>query len=130
MGIFKHDIPAIYCRYVQGLKIQDFDLSWVDPLADYLSHGIECEYFEDVTIDGFKGRQGAKAANGAAIALEHGKTVSIRNSQAVDGTDTFLLVSDVLDQRLFVNNDLSKAKTAFRPEKVSFSSFGNLLPKK
>ncbi len=130
MGIFKHDIPAIYCRYVQGLKIQDFELSWVDPLADYLSHGIECEYFEDVTIDGFKGRQGAKAPNGAAIALEHGKTVSIRNSQAVDGTDTFLLVSDVLDQRLFVNNDLSKAKIAFRPEKVSFSSFGNLLPKK
>ena len=130
MGIFKHDIPAIYCRYVQGLKIQDFDLSWVEPLADYLSHGIECEYFEDVTIDGFKGRQGAKAPNGAAIALEHGKTVSIRNSQAIDGTDTFLLVSDVMDQRLFVNNDLSKAKTAFRPEKLSFSSSGNLLPKK
>ena len=130
LAIFTHDIPGIYCRYVQGLKIQDFDLSWVDPLADYLSHGIECEYFEDVTIDGFKGKQGSKGPTGAAIALEHGKTVSIRNSQAVDGTDTFLLVSDVLDQRLFVNNDLSKAKTAFRPEKVSFSSSGNLMPKK
>ncbi|MFN8009643.1 MAG: polygalacturonase, partial [Terriglobia bacterium] len=61
---------------------------------------------------------------------EHGKNVSIRNSQAAEGTSTFLWVSDVTDQRLFVNNDLSKAKVAFRPEKLSFLNSGNLMPKK
>ena len=130
LAIFKHDVPGVFCRYVNGIKIQDFELHWVNPQADYLTHGIECENFQDLLIDGFRGRQALPGGKAAAIALNHGGKVIIRNCEALEGTETFLLHSDLTDQRLFVNNDLSKARRAFQPDKVSFTSSGNILPPK
>jgi hypothetical protein len=129
-AIFKHDIPGIFLRYVKGVRIQDLDLDWQEPLADSWSHGIEAEEFEGLTIDGFKGKQGSKNNSGAAVALSRGRDVSIRNSQAQAGTNTFLLLSEVADQRLLVNNDLSKAGKASQPAKTAFSSYGNIPPAK
>jgi len=129
-AIFKHDIPGIFLRYVKGVRIQDLDLDWQEPLADSWSHGIEAEEFEGLTIDGFKGKQGSKNNSGAALALSRGRDVSIRNSQAQAGTNTFLLLSEVADQRLLVNNDLSKAGKASQPAKTAFSSYGNIPPAK
>jgi hypothetical protein len=68
-AIFKHDIPGIFLRYVNGVRIQNLDLDWQEPLADSWSHGIEVEEFEGLTIDGFKGKQGSKNNSGAALAL-------------------------------------------------------------
>jgi hypothetical protein len=129
-AIFKHDIPGLFCRYVNGLTIQGFDLEWNGPAADYLTHGIEVEYFEDLVVDGFKGKQAASKPGAAAIALNHGKNVTIRNCQARPGTEIFLTHSDLTEQGLFVNNDLSRAKKAFQPEQTSFTSYGNIAPRK
>jgi hypothetical protein len=129
-AIFKHDIPGIFLRYVKGVRIQNLDLDWQEPLADSWSHGIEAEEFDGLVIDGFKGKQGSKTNSGAAVALTRGRDVSIRNCQAQAGTNTFLLLSDVSDQRLLVNNDLSKAKKVSQPAKTSFSSYGNIAPSK
>jgi polygalacturonase len=129
-AIFKHDIPGLFGRYVNGLNIEGFDLEWVGPAADYLTHGVEVEYFEDLVIDGFKGKQAADKPGTAAIALNHGRNVTIRNCQARPGTEVFLIHSDLSEAGLFVNNDLSRAKRAFQPEKPSLTLFGNVPPKK
>jgi hypothetical protein len=128
-AIFKHDIPGMYCQYVDGLQIHGFDLEWEDNLPDYFSDGIHCEHFNNLTIDGFKGQQAQKSGGGAKVALRHGSKLSIRNCEVADGTGTFLSLEDVKDQRLFVNNDLSDAKQATEPAKLQFkTSFGNRLP--
>jgi Glycosyl hydrolases family 28 len=129
-AIFKHDIPGLFGRYVNGLSIEGFDLEWVGPAADYLTHGIEVEHFEDLVIDSFRGKQAAEKPNTAAIALNHGRNITIRNCQARPGTEVFLAHSDLSEEGLFVNNDLSRAKKAFQPEKTSFTSYGNIDPRK
>ncbi|HZL13754.1 MAG TPA: hypothetical protein VFC85_06375, partial [Verrucomicrobiae bacterium] len=130
-AIFKHDIPGIYAQYVDGLKIKDCSLSWADNLPDYFSDGIQCKHFDDLTIDGFKGRQAQKSGSNSAIALQHGRQVSIRNCEAAPGTGTFLSLEDVLGQRLFVNNDLANARQPTRPVKTDFKvSSGNIMIEK
>jgi hypothetical protein len=129
-AIFKHDIPGLFGRYVNGLRIEGFDLQWVGPIADYLTNGIEVEYFDDLVINGFKGKQAADKPGTAAIALNHGKNVTVRNCQAQPGTDVFLAHSDLSEEGLFANNDLSRAKKAFQPEKTSFTLSGNISPRK
>ena len=42
-AIFKHDIPALYVRYLDGLRIRDFDLSWGENLPAYFSGAVEAE---------------------------------------------------------------------------------------
>jgi hypothetical protein len=115
---------------VNGLTIQGFDLEWNGQAADYLTHGIEVEYFEDLVVDGFRGKQAASKPGAAAIALNHGKNVTIRNCQARPGTEIFLIHSDLTEQGLFVNNDLSRAKKAFQPKQTSLTSYGNIAPHK
>ncbi len=53
-AIFKHDIPAIYARYVDGLRIRDFDLSWGDHLPAYFSGALETEDSKSVDYRDFK----------------------------------------------------------------------------
>jgi len=130
-AIFRHDIPGLYAQYVDGLRIHGFDLRWADALPDYFSDGIHCENFADLAIDGFKGRQAQKPGANAAIALQHGHKVSIRNGEAVAGTGTFLSLDDVQEQNLFVNNDLADAQKPTQPEKTGFKiSAGNILNEK
>jgi hypothetical protein len=119
-AIFKHDIPAVYAQYVDGLRIHDFVLQWETNLPDYFSDGIHCEHFADLNIDGFQGGPAPNHGSSAAISLQHGHAVSIRNCQAEPGTATFLSLADVQDQRLFVDNDLLDAARPTRPEKTNF----------
>ena len=124
--IVKHDIPALYCQYVDGLQIHGFELEWADDLPGYFSDGIHCEHVNNLTIDRFIGRQPQKSGSGAAIALQHVSKVSIKNCEALEGTGTFLSIDDVKDQRLFVNNDLTKAKNPTEPAQLNFKMSGNM----
>lgn len=127
-AIFKHNIPGMYCQYVEGLRIHDFELEWGEGLPPYFSNGIECENFRDLDIDGFSGRQARASSQDAVIVLKRGPGVTIRNSTATEGTVTFLSLSGVRQERLFVNNDLGAAKRAMRPTKSGFKIHGNILP--
>jgi hypothetical protein len=130
-AIFKHAIPGIYAQYVDGLQIHGFELEWGDHLPDYFSAGIQCEYFDDLIIDGFNGRSAPTAGLAAAIVLQHGRQVSIRNCEAAPDTGTFLSLDDVRDQRLFVNNDLMNAQHPTQPAKTDFKTWsGNALVEK
>jgi hypothetical protein len=53
-AIFKHDIPAIYVRYVDGLRIRDFDLSWGDSLTPYFSGALQAEDSKNIDYTDFK----------------------------------------------------------------------------
>ena len=89
---------------------------------------MESFHFRDLDIDGFSGRQARASSQDAVIVLKRGQGVTIRNSTATEGTVTFLSLSGVRQERLFVNNDLGAAKRAMRPTKSGFKIHGNILP--
>ncbi len=128
-SIFAHDIPGLYCRQVIGLRVHGFTLDWGEGLSDYFSDGIQCEDFQDAEIEGFEGRQ-AREGNGAAIRLENGRGITIRNCTAAAGTGTFLKVSKVADQGILANNDMARAKQAVEADTSSFIETGNRMPGK
>ncbi len=127
-AVFEHDIPAVYFRHVRGLRLQQFRASWDDEMPGCFTHAVEGEEFQDVTIAGFEGRQ-AQTGQGTAMALRNGSGLTVRDCTAAAGTGTFLSLDRVADQRLFVNNDLSRARAAFEPTVNEFAQSGNLLPR-
>jgi len=40
-AIFKHDIPALFVRHLDGLRIRDFDLTWGENLPAYFTTAVE-----------------------------------------------------------------------------------------
>ena len=127
-ALFKHSIPGLYCRYVEGVSIRAFTLKWGEDKPDFFSSAIECEDFKTLAIDGLEGRQASDSSSGVVISLSHGSDVSIRDSKADVGTSTFLLTHDVSDERVFAGNDLRDAKKGFAGDAPRFASSGNLLP--
>lgn len=127
-AVFKHDIPAVYCRYIDGFKIQGLEINWGKDLPDYFSDAVECEDFHDISVAGFEGRQALGSSRSAAIALRRGSNVLIRDSRAARGTGVFLSLLGVTGERLVVDNDLSQALQAFRPEKAPLRLHGNEMP--
>lgn len=118
-GIVKSEIPALYAKQVDGLRLRDVTVDWAESMPDYFSDGLRVEDFKDLTIDGFEGRQD-QATTGAAIALKDGAGVAITNSRAMPGTTTFLQLDKVDGRRVFVNYDLSGAGKAIAPADQRF----------
>ena len=125
-ALFEHDVPGLFFRHVQGLRIRGFHLVWDKSIPPFFTHGIEGEEFGDVEIQGFEGR----GANGRpAVALRNGSGVSIRDCRASNDAGTFFSQTGVSDQRLFVNNDLRGARRTFEESGTSgFTVSGNILP--
>jgi hypothetical protein len=128
-AIFKHDIPAVFSRYTDGLAIHRFELQWDDGLPDFFSHAIFCEHFNNFVIDAFHGRQPHRGGPNAAIALQHGRDAIIRNCIASEGTATFLSHEDATGNVLLANNDLAHAGNAVSPQADNFTLAGNLVSK-
>ena len=118
-GIVKSDIPAFYAKHVDGLRLRDVQVDWAPSVPEYFSDGMRVEDFKDVSIDSFSGRQ-AQASIGAAIVLRNGSGVSITNSRATPGTQTFLQLDGVQGRRVFVNYDLSGAAKVMAPADQKF----------
>ena len=84
LGIFKHDIPAIYCQHTDGLNILDFNVSWAEDLPGFMSHAIYCTEFSNLSLDGF---YGAPARPGlAAIELVNGTGAVLKNLRSSDNS--------------------------------------------
>lgn len=77
MGIFRHDIPALFAKNIDDLRISDLELSRDGSLPDFFTHAIECENFNRVTIDGLSGD--ASRNKQAVISLRDGKDAILRN---------------------------------------------------
>jgi len=125
--IFKHDIPGLYANHINNLVIKDLKLEWANKLPEFMNHAIHCEHFVDVLIDGFSGRQPHLNDNRAAIALNDGSGVIVRNCVAEPGTGIFLSHQNVTRMQMFVNNDMSLVKKVLEPEKSEFLMQGNVL---
>ncbi len=124
--IFKHDIPGVYCQYVDGLTISDFTLNWSEGLANYYTHGIECYMVDNLAIDRYKGRQALRdSTNSAAIALDSVRTANITNSMALQGTNIFLLHRGLINEGFFTGNNLLNAKAGILPTQQKFTFSGN-----
>lgn len=119
-AIIKHDIPGIYCTWVKGMRVKDSSVEWGGGLPAYFSDGMQCENFSEVSIDGFEGRQAQ--TSGSAMNFANGSGLSVTNSKAAPGTDTFLRLDNVSDRRTFVNWEIGEAKTVIRPANVTFKT--------
>ncbi|HTB26294.1 MAG TPA: glycosyl hydrolase family 28 protein [Puia sp.] len=86
LGIFSHNIPALYATNVGGLSIRNMNVNWGDGLPDYFDHAVECSGFENITIDGLheKLSKDGKAGSGSTVYLTNGGTHDIRNISSTD----------------------------------------------
>ncbi len=121
-AIFRHDLAGIFCHGINGLILNQVEIRWDTDVPDYYLHGLWCEQTNRVVIDGFTGRQPGSGNGRAAILLDSVRGVLIRNSQAAEGTTTFLKHRGVTEASLFGNNDLTKAATAIDPLPSPFAS--------
>jgi hypothetical protein len=119
-GMVKSDVPAFYANEVTGLRLRNVQVDWADGMPDYFSEALRVEHFNDLAVDSFIGRQ-AQTATGAAVLLRNGSGVSITNSRAMPGTQTFLQLDRVEERRAFVNYDMSGAKQVIAPASKHFS---------
>jgi hypothetical protein len=120
-GIVKSDIPAFYAKQVVGLRLRDVQVDWADAMPNYFTDGLQLEDSKDLMIDSFAGRQ-AQIATGAAIYLKNDSGVTITNSRAMPGTQSFLQLDNVQDRRVFVNYDLSGAANFIAPANQRFDT--------
>ena len=123
-AVFKHDIPGIYGRYIDGLHIQNSSIAWEKPASEFFSSGVELEDFRNLDVSVFRGSN-APGAKAAVFLLRNGNGVSIRNSTAEPGTNVFLDARGVSGKRLLMNNDLSSAATVLKGHAVQFTQRGN-----
>lgn len=79
-GIFKHAIPAVYARHVDGLTVRGLDVRWDTTLPGWFTNAVYCESFSRVTIEDFRGTAAPHAPEpGAAIELKDGKNAVVRD---------------------------------------------------
>lgn len=119
-AVVKSDIPALYAKGVENLTLRNVQVDWSGTPPSYFSEAVRVEDFSGVTIDNFAGRQ--SQATGAALFLKDGTGVSITNSRAFSGTNTFLEMDHVQGRRVFANYDLADAKRKIVPAALSFTT--------
>ncbi|GMU21926.1 MAG: hypothetical protein AMXMBFR13_20140 [Phycisphaerae bacterium] len=128
LWVFKHDIPALYARGVDGLRIDGFRVNWAEDLPDFFTHAIECEHFDNLLIDGFEGRQSHPDGRHAAIALRDGRKPTVRHCHAAPDTGIFLSHHSLKDTGLWLGNDLRAAGQVADPAPLPFAEFGGIAP--
>lgn len=86
ISIFKHDIPAIYAHFVDGLRIKGLDVRWDSGLPDFFTNAIYCDHFKGLTIEGFSGSAAPNsAATEPVIALHEGTGAFIKDLDGNNG---------------------------------------------
>ena len=127
-AIFEHDIPGLFGRYVNELKIQDFNLKWGTDLENFFTNAIDLNHCRNVEIDNFKGKQ-APVNESASINLNDVSNISIKNNTATPGTKVFIQHQNLKNAGIFSGNDLVNAMKIFTAENHDFLMDGNRLKK-
>ena len=78
LQLFSHDIPGLFARYVRGLRLRDFDLTWGAVTQSFFTHGIEISDFDGVTIDNFHGSAAPCNPHAFPISVHDGKKFEFR----------------------------------------------------
>jgi len=120
----------IYCRFVDGLKLRNVELTWGAPEKKEWGSAIRCREINGLEINGFTGRQ-SLGADSPAIWLKNVNGAYIHNCQAPEGTDTFLYCGPGTKDITLMGNNLQKARNLFKTghevgQQVVFESFNRL----
>jgi hypothetical protein len=121
-ALFRHELAGIFCHGANGLTLHQIDIRWDTTGPEYYTSALWCENSSRVVIDGFCGRQPDSQEAHAAIILDSVRGVIVRNSQAAEGTTTFLMHLDLTKAGLFGNNDVTMAAIAIDPLPSPFVS--------
>jgi hypothetical protein len=121
-AIFQHELAGIFCHGANGLTLNQVEIRWDAAAPEYYTSAIWCENTSRVVIDAFCGRQPDSQEAHAAIILDSVRGAVVRNSQAAEGTTTFLMHRDLTKAGLFGNNDVTMADTAIDPLPSPFAS--------
>jgi hypothetical protein len=133
--VFGHGVAPfdIFCRYVDGLKLRNVELTWGKPELEKWGSAIRCLDVNNVEISGFSGRQSLPSQK-PAIAFKNVKGAYINNCMAPDGTGTVLHLDEGTENVSIMSNEFSRAKKMFTlapgvNAREIFES-GNRLPSK
>jgi hypothetical protein len=107
-ALFRRDIPALLATHVERLAVRGLDVRWGEDPPAFFTHAVECEDFEDVSIERFRGRQAQVI--GSAIRLSRGKDAIVERSRATSGCDTFFEAAAVTGRVLVSSNDTRAAR--------------------
>ena len=124
-AIFRHELAGIFCHGANGLTLHQIDIRWDAAGPEYYTSALWCENTSRVVIDGFCGRQPNSEEAHAAIILDSVRGAIVRNSQAAEGTTTFLMHRDLTKAGIFGNNDVTKAAIAIEPLPSPFAPSGS-----
>ncbi|OGX90999.1 glycoside hydrolase family 28 protein [Hymenobacter coccineus] len=72
VGLFARDIPGLLAEHVDGLRIQNFTLNWVNPHAAFLTNGIEVNHFNNLLISNFRGTGAPTSPKAHPVVLTDG----------------------------------------------------------
>lgn len=128
LAIFKHDIPGIFCKYADGITIRNFKVDWGDNLPAFFTNAISCEDFHDLLIDGLCARQAHEGSNESVIRLLNGNRVTIKNSEALPGTNRFLSLEKINGDVIIMNNNFSQSRAAYTGDVAGIKASGNIMP--
>ncbi len=95
--VFTHEIPALHADGVTALTLRDFSVDWRGPLPAFVRHAVEIERFDDVVIDGFRGRQAQPGGADTAIVLRNGRQAVVRHSTLTPGANALLAAENVTE---------------------------------
>jgi polygalacturonase len=75
-SLFKSDIPGLLAEDIDGLMINDFQLTWTNPRMPWLTNGIEVNHFKNVQITNFKGTGAPNNTHTYPVVLKDGEGFS------------------------------------------------------
>ena len=77
---------------VDNLSISNMNLFWANGLPDYFTHAVECENFENLTVDGLhENLTGKNNKEAATIYLHNGNTADVKGVTSSDKTKKLIL---------------------------------------
>ena len=92
LGIFQHNIPALYGNYVNNLSIRNMNVFWEKGLPSYFIHAVEVENYESVIIDGL--REEGSNNNASSVYLHKGKGNTVKEISSTAKNKKLLITKD------------------------------------
>ena len=94
-ALFAHDIPGLYARFVDQLTVEGFRLRWKGAVPEYFSHGLVCEDFHRLTLDGFTGEAAPSQSRRSTVILNRGEQARLSHVVGPDGHAARVQVTEV-----------------------------------
>ncbi len=126
---------AMSFRWIKDLKLRNIEVNWQKPAYDKWESALSLEDIDGLNVDGFSGKSARPERDLPAIALDLVTDATLRNMDAVPGTNLFLKIvgANTHDIHL-IGNDFHEAKVPYQLDpdvKVeSITAVDNFMPSK